>query len=329
MIKQYLLNKNPYEIKANPEIIAMLYLRHIYRRVHDLHFNYLGIVTGKHRTGKSLGALSFSHALDPTFLDNIEERVVYYASDFMKALQSLKDKKILGGCVIFDEAGVGYGSRDWYNETNKAVGGAMQVVGRYQPIVFFVSQDIKLIDSQIRKYFHGFYEMYRHDNTHALCIPYNVTYNKRTGKVYYKYTRLSHPNDDAQGQILRLNEIKLKRPPREAEKRYETHSQAFKDYIMNMMEDQTKSYDPNKTQKKVSDKSIIDEICAMDYDKELCEMVTKRSSKSEIILDKDTIRFKYDISDAKARYLKKLIERKLNSDDSQKQESKEDSEGNS
>jgi ABC-type dipeptide/oligopeptide/nickel transport system ATPase component len=106
------LRDNPYILTINPEQLATLYLRHIHKRVHDLHFNYLGIVTGKHRCGKSLMAVSFCHALDPTFTDNIEERVVFYANDFMKALQRLKNQKIKGGCVVFDEAGVGFGSRD-------------------------------------------------------------------------------------------------------------------------------------------------------------------------------------------------------------------------
>jgi hypothetical protein len=311
MMERYNTVVNPYVIKANPEQLAVLYLRHIHRRVHDLRFNYLGIITGKHRTGKSLGALSFSYVLDPTFFDDLENRVVYYANDFMKALQRLKNQRIKGGCVIFDEAGVGFGSRDWYNETNKAIGGAMQVVGRYQPIVFFVSQDIKLIDSQIRKYFHGFYEMYRRDNKFATCIPYNVSFNKRTGKIYYLYTRMDHPNEDASGQTLRLNGIRLKRPPRELEKKYEDHSKMFKDYIMQLMENQTQTHDPQTKQKKISDKQIIEEICKMGED-DLCEFLSKRSTKDSIIIDKDSIRFKYNVSDAKARFLKRKIEREIN-----------------
>jgi hypothetical protein len=308
-MQQHITVGDLYNFKVNAEDLATLYLRHIHQRVHLHHFNYLGIITGKHRTGKSLGALSFAHAVDPTFIDNIEDRVVYYANDFLRALQKVRQQKIIGGCVVFDEAGIGYSSRDWYEETNKAVGGAMQVVGRYQPIVFFVSQDIKLIDSQIRKYFHGFYEMYRSTTRYALVLPYNVSYNKRSGKIYYIYTRLSHPNEDAQGQTIRLNSIKLKRPPKEVEKRYEVHSKAFKDHIMEMMEQQTKVHDPAIKQKKVSDQEILDELVNMD---DLSDLEAKRSTKSDVILDKDMIRFKFNVSDAKARFLKRRAEMIIN-----------------
>ena len=46
---------------------AKIYLRYIYKKVHERKFNYLGFITGKHRVGKSTTALALSYVLDPTF----------------------------------------------------------------------------------------------------------------------------------------------------------------------------------------------------------------------------------------------------------------------
>ena len=264
------------------------------------------MVVGKHRTGKSLTALSFSNLLDKTFAPNMEKRVVYYAEDFMRALEEIRQKNIIGGAIVWDEAGVGVPSREWYNISNKAVGLACQVFGRYRPIIFFVTQDVSYIDSQIRKLFHGFYEMQRMSDKYAIAKPFNVSYNKRIGKVYYRYGRFySTDLEQSIGKRV-LKAIKVKRPPQELEKRYDTHSKEFKDLIMEQMKERTESYQDDKDRKKMDIKDIILEVTKDHYDDS--EFLSKRSKPDSIILDKDAIRFHYDISDSKARFVKKQAE---------------------
>lgn len=94
------------------KFLATLYLRHVYKRIHDYKFNFLGMFTGKHRVGKSLTSLSMANILDPTFFDNLEQRVVYFPNDFMKALQEIKNNRIIGGAIIWDEASVSIPARE-------------------------------------------------------------------------------------------------------------------------------------------------------------------------------------------------------------------------
>jgi len=307
MIQRYNLEDKDYQTNIDPTLLSTLYLRHIYKRVHINHFNFLGIITGKHRTGKSLASLSLSHALDPTFFDEMENRVVYYANDFLRVIKDLSKRKIIGGCVVFDESGIGYGSRDWYQESNKAVGGAMQVVGRYQPIVFFVSQDIRLIDSQIRKYFHAFFEMNRHTKNYAFVKAYGVSQDKKSGKIYHLYSRFNYPNEDASGKKIRFIGIRIKRPPKELEKRYEDHSKVFKDFILDQMYDKTKTFDEKKVEKeeRMSDKDIVKFLVD---NKENKKFLYKTSTPENIRFDSNAIRYRFNITDSKAKYLKKLAE---------------------
>jgi len=293
----------------DPSIWSTLHLRHIYKRVHQLRFNFLGMIVGKHRTGKSLAGLSFAHMLDPTFFPNLEDRVVYYADDFMRALEDIRRKNIIGGAIVWDEAGVGVPSREWYNISNKAVGLACQVFGRYRPIIFFVTQDVTYIDSQIRKLFHGFYEMQRMSDKFAIAKPFNVSYNKRIGKVYYRYGRF-YSTDMSQSIGKRvLKAIKLQRPPRKMEARYDDHSKEFKDLIMEQMQERTESYTEDRDRKKWDIKDIIKELAVNHYDDP--EFLSKRSKPDSVIFDKDAIRFMYDISDSKARFIKKQSEVKV------------------
>jgi hypothetical protein len=306
MLPEYNFTDETYFPEVDPRILSILYFRHIYRRVHDYKFNFLGFLTGKHRVGKSLNAVNFGTVLDSTFLDNLEDRVVYYASDFTRALKQIRDKHIIGGVVIWDEAGVGVPAREWYNTSNKAIGMTLQVFGRYRPIVFFVTQDMSYIDSQARKLFHGFYEVSRVKNDYSLVKPFNVSYDKKSSKIFFQYSRLFMPNGDAQGSKLVLKKIKVKRPIKEVEDAYEYHSAEFKDIIMNQMQERTEQYEKGRiSKKKLSVEEIVQDLQAH---KEDPIYLAKRSHEDNIIFDRDAVRIKYNIPDAQARFIKKQAE---------------------
>jgi len=290
---------------------AKIYLRYIYKKVHERKFNYLGFITGKHRVGKSTTALALSYVLDPTFYDNLETRVVYYAKDFMKALREIREKNIIGGCIVWDEAGVGIPAREWYEISNKAINKAVQVFGRYRPIVFFVTQDITYIDSQVRKLFHGFFEMYRTKNEYAYMMPFNVRYSKRLGKIYFSYTRIYPHLGDVVGRTLKLRLITVKRPPQELIERYEQHSAEFKDRIMDQMEERTEMFLEGKIdKKKMSVSEIVKDLVENHRDDQM--FLSKRSSPDNIVFDANAIMYHYGIPSRLARFVKKLAEKEAN-----------------
>jgi len=290
--------------------LATLYFRHIYKRVHTFKFNFLGMFTGKHRVGKSLTSLSASHILDPTFADNIEKRVVYFPHDFMNALEDIKNKGIIGGAIIWDEAGVGMPAREWYDTSNKSISYVLQVFGRYRPIVFFVTQDVHYIDSQARKLFHGFYEMSRMANDFSVAKPFDVKYNKRNSKVYYVYSRFHLKNQDAYGTKLILKKIKVRRPFKEIEDVYEHHSKLFKDKIVEQMKERATLYNEGEMDAK---RMTMDEIVSTLVDnKDDKKFLSKRSKEDNVIFDTNAIRFEFDVPDGMARHIKRKAELNVN-----------------
>ena len=295
---------------VDERLLSTLYFRHIYKRIHEYKFNFLGMFTGKHRVGKSTSAISISHILDTTFLNNLEERVVYFPDDFMTALQQIKKKRIIGGAIVWDEAGVGIPAREWYDTSNKSISYTLQVFGRYRPIVFFVTQDVGYIDSQARKLFHGFYEMNRLGNKCAIAKTFDVKYNKRTGKVYYIYPRYHMKNGDAFGCKIIIEKINILKPFKEMEDRYEYHSKIFKDKIVEQMKERSEKYKQSDIDAK---RMTVDEITKkLMEEKENKLFLSKRSKEDDVIFDKDAIRQEFDITDSLARHIKKIVELKVN-----------------
>ena len=311
MLEGLSLNSDPeYFADIDKDILGVLYLRHIYKRVHNYKFNFLGMVTGKHRTGKSLTAVSMSDILDPTFMKNLESRIVYFPNDFMRALKIIKEKNIIGGAIVWDEAGVGIPAREWYDIANKSISMTLQVFGRYRPIVYFVTPDVTYIDSQARKLFHGFYERNRKKNEYAIMRPFDVRYNKRSTKVYYVYSRYHLKNEDAYGTTLTLKQLNISLPKKEIEDRYEVHSKIFKDKITEQMAERASVYEKGKIDS--NRMTMIEIIETLVNNKDNKQFLSKRSREDNIIFDTNSIRFEFDIPAGVAAHVKRKAEIEVN-----------------
>ena len=307
MMESLSLNNNPnYIYEIDKKLLGVLYLRHIYKRVHEYKFNFLGMITGKHRVGKSTTAISMASSLDKTFEKNLEERVVYFPNDFMRALQNIKKHNIRGGAIVWDEAGVGIPAREWYDIANKSITMTLQVFGRYLPIVYFVTPDVTYIDSQARKLFHGFYEMNRKKTEYAIVKPFDVRYNKRNAKVYYVYSRFHSRNEDVFGTTYILKQLNVMAPKAEIEDRYEIHSKIFKDKIIEQMEERTKTFEEGKVDpKRLTYDELIQTLVDNKDDK---RFLSKKSCPNNIIFDVNTLRFEFDIPAGVACHIKRKAE---------------------
>ena len=297
---------------VSAETITLNYLRSIWQSVHKMNYNFLGVGTGKHRVGKSIGTTIFCSILDKTFYPNLEERVVYYPNQFMNALKKIANKNIVGGAIIWDEAGVGIPARSWYEMSNKSINFVTQVMGYLRPIIYFVTQDMTYIDSQPRKLFHVFYEYYRNSTDHNFVKPFNISYDKKTGKLYYIYPKINNMVEDVIGTTIKLNRIKISIPPKEMIERYEQHSFDFKNRIMQQMEERISKFDKEEAidKKFLTQKEILERVIN-NHDR----YETKRSSIGNTILDYNLIRFDFGIPTPLAKFIKADDERRLNKKD--------------
>ena len=216
-------------------VLAKKYLQGIYNSIHSSNFCHLSMSVGRHRAGKSLFAVLMGCLLDSTFQKNFERRVVYDPRSFMKALEHAKNNNQKGAVIIWDEAGFGLPSREWYDISNKSISMALQVFGYINPIIFFVSPNITFIDPQARRLLQTIYELNRFSNDYATVRPYNIRLNQRSGKEYYKQPRIIYNHEH-----FILRRIKVGLPPDEIIKRYNAHSHPWKDKVLKSMKSRTR-----------------------------------------------------------------------------------------
>jgi len=288
----------------DPATLTKIYLRSIYTSVHYYNFSYLGLIVGRHRAGKSLYATTLSTILDRTFWNYLEVRVVYTAREFINALRNIRKLNVKGGAVVWDEAGIGIPAREWYELSNRLIGKMVQVFGHLNPVVFFVTQDASFVDNQPKKMLHAFIEMTRPSRDYALAWVYDITTNKKTGKIYY-----IHPRIWIQGTGF-FNQIRIKvyRPPKEIEERYEEHSLPYKQKIEEAMAQRIKEFEEGS----LHPKEMTTEEIIKDIERRLEYFKSPRSKLSNIKLDLDMIRAEYRLPLPLAKKIKRTAEIILN-----------------
>lgn len=148
--------------------------------------NWLCVIVGQTGSGKSYSALRLAEAIDPNF--NIKQ-IGFKAKEFMNIINSGETSR--GSIVVFDEAGVGMSSREWYTISNKMLGFILQTFRRDNIGVIFTVPSFSFIDSQARQLIHNFIQTMGINYQAKTCITklHRVETNPRFGKVYMKYYR--------------------------------------------------------------------------------------------------------------------------------------------
>jgi hypothetical protein len=186
--------------------------------------NWLCIVCGETGSGKSYSAISLAKLIDKEF--NID-KLVFKADDFLKLLNSGKLKR--GDCIIWDEAGVGLPSREWYSISNKAIGYLLQTFRNLNLAVIFTTPNLGYIDNQARCLFHSYIQTERIDykKNIAVCKLFFVDVDSKKGKVYYKYPRFNIQTPDGYSKMVVIKELYIDKPTDDLIKAYELKKKAY------------------------------------------------------------------------------------------------------
>jgi hypothetical protein len=96
-------------------------------------FDYVAVIDGERRTGKSVLAMQLAKFLDPGFHIG---RIVYTADDFIKLIKDPSFPK--GGAVILDESYSAANARNALSEVNRSMNTVANEMGQRNAFVFFV-----------------------------------------------------------------------------------------------------------------------------------------------------------------------------------------------
>jgi hypothetical protein len=154
-------------------------------RINRLNRNLLLAICGPTGSGKSYCGLTVAKMICSRF--NVATHVVFTIEQFMELLQSGKLRR--GDVILWDEAGVGIPSREWYSISNKAINYVLQTFRHLNLCVIFTMPSFDYIDKQTRLLFHAYIETIRidYETKHVVVKVFECTYSPRDGKDYKKY----------------------------------------------------------------------------------------------------------------------------------------------
>lgn len=152
--------------------------------------NHLIFISGDTGSGKSYVSLKIAEDLDDDF--NID-RVVFSARDLLKVIKNTKLKP--GSVIVWEEAGIDFSHRSWQSETNKLMVFLLETFRKKRLILILNSPFIEFIDKSGRKMFHAnlITSGIDYRNKTVTIKPYRIEVSKYTGKVYYKYLKMTIP----------------------------------------------------------------------------------------------------------------------------------------
>ena len=300
-----------------PERISQAYFNRIWRKLHIENFSFLIIFYGLHRVGKSLSAVSFCHILDPTFEENLENRVVYTSRGLIEEFKKIREEKIKGAGIIVDEAGTGdLSSQRWYEDMAKIVSANLQSVGYLNPFICFVTQNFSFINATARKLSNGVFEVTRKSNRFTSIKPFWIENNPWMTGFYRKYPIFCENRNGIPSNVYKVNRIKIGMPPPKIRNRYDAHSQAYKDKFLKDSEEEIQLMRQAKTQKNV----LVTGINAMAEEVyKNIDDYSRTDRKGNIIINPELIRHEHTITYRDAKLVKALVERKVKGNDTDKQ----------
>jgi hypothetical protein len=293
-----------------PQRIAMAFYNRLWRKLHEENFSLLITFYGRHRVGKSLAAVDFAYILDPTFEPNLEKRVVYNGRDLITAFTEIREQNIHGGAVIVDEAGSGeLSSQRWYEEAAKIISAELQAVGYLNPFIGFVTQSFSFINTTARRLSQGVFEVDRTHNEFSTIKPFWVENNPWITSTYRKYPIFCEKRGNIVSNVFKIKQIKIGLTPQLLKTRYDLHSQAYKDKLLDESKEELQGIDMRKDQKRAY-VTGIDAISREVYEN-INDYMTYNKKGTKQDINELLIRHRHGIKIGDARLVKELVRQQL------------------
>lgn len=290
---------------SDEQYIGLFHFRRQIQHVKNVGFTLIAHFDGRHRSGKSLAAITIASIYDRTFWPNFEDRVVHSPEAFLKAIEDIKNNNINGGVIVVDEAGATMASTSWFEAMSQAISKSVQILGYLHIIIFFVSPIKDFLLSGLKKMTNVYIHVKRYDRQESKLFIYNVSYNAIRGKIFHR-----HPTVSMFGELRTLNSIRLRAIPKWIMKRYQALEKGRKSNMLDVLKEDG-SIDINKKKMQQHNQTSIDEYIKQTLTR-YAEFETHTSSARKRILDKYMIAEALGIPHVRAGVVKIKVEHILN-----------------
>jgi len=295
----------PLRDPAENEYTKRVVRRDVWKRCNVENKHFMGCIVGREGSGKSHTAIKIASAVDPTFT---ADRIFF---DPARLLEVLRDNEHgAGTAVIIDEAGVGLGSRTWYDKDQILVNQALQTARDDNMCVLFTLPRLSELDSQTRGRLHTFIEM--------------MSLNKREGYADARWLNLSPSRDESaqlykeyprlkeHGQTKKIERVRFRPPDSTVVEAYEDRKAAFKDELYadaieaaDEADGEEDDIDPEELAQDIANDGIED-------------YVSVNGSTKRRYINKQLIRTKHDLTHNDASAVKSLLEQSFSEEQLEK-----------
>jgi hypothetical protein len=214
----------------------------------------------------------------------------------LKAFDS--DQYRAGDVVVLDEAGVGMGSRTWYEREQVLLNQTLQTVRDDNMGVLFTLPRLSELDSMARGRLHAFVEI-----VDIQRDEYALAKWKRVKPLRGERSNILYPYPEVRdgGRMRRIERVRIDPPPSPLAEAYEDRKEAFK---TELYDEAIAAYDDDEDDEKPPSE-IADEIT----DSGVSNYVSEHGGNGRHYVDQSLIRADYDVSHRDAKATKKIIER--------------------
>jgi hypothetical protein len=267
----------------------------MWRRMNVQNEHFMGVIVGREGWGKSHSALTVAKAVDPSFG---ADDVFFQPQQLLEAFDS--DAYDEGNVVVLDEAGVGLGSRSWYEKEQVLLNQTLQTVRDDNMGVLFTLPRLSELDSQTRGRLHAFVQIVDINRDE-----YALAKWKRVKPLRDERSDILYPYPEVRdgGRMRRIERVRIDPPPEDLAEAYEERKEAFKDELY---EEAIAAYDDDENS---DDEKSPDEIADEIIDSGVSNVISEHGRNGTLYVDKDIIRVEYDLSHRDAAAVKKLVEK--------------------
>jgi len=278
---------------TSDKVEAQVLRQEVWHRINSRNQHYMAALVGPEGSGKSWTALKIAELIDPTFGP---DRVMFDPHTFMESLTAWKDAgETRGKMIVVDEAGVGIGSRSWYDKDQIQLNKVLQVIRSENMGMLFTLPRLSELDSQTRGRLRAMIEMDGMSPGRYADVKYLRWFPARDerSKIYRKYPIIG---DGA--NMRKVRRLRFGPPSEELIDGYEARKDTFQAELYAETTDQIGDEDDTNPLKQIADDILEDGLS--DY-------VSEYNNKE--FVDKDLIAVDYDLSRGDAKKVKKVLER--------------------
>lgn len=186
-------------------------------------YNFQSFI-GEQGSGKSYWAIIEALVQDPTFT---EERIVYGSIGFLDALDMLEDRTLKGRTILWDDAGVGLPSSEWYSLSNRVIKLVQQTVRTLHPTIKFTMPELSYLDATQRRVLTSILDCDRKTEDRTDVRIYTKKRIRIMDKSYHRKFCYSMGSVKMKYGVIRVKHIPENLMP-DIMKRYEIQQRKFK-----------------------------------------------------------------------------------------------------